>query len=209
METFLFPKTNNKCCPTCLESNLLDEIKAAKCSRCGGIFCLHFASSIDPQYCTECLSNVTLTKEVVTKTYEHYDEENDILTTYRRRARSIRLEGMDWLFAQRKIAQMDDNSLELAIEYHRTLLGGLLKEREDRRIAQAHRYAGLPNPAPSNSQKDRSTVTNTSRTVKKEIKSTTAAANANAVIQGMMASGKLTPAQILAMLTKLKSQTGD
>lgn len=135
-----------KVCKHCLESNLIEEIKIARCSKCNAIYCIHFASSIDPSQCTECLADVSVTKEVVTKTYQHYNEETDVVTEYKRRARSIKINGMDWLFAQRKISTLTDDELELSIEYHRGILNGMLKEREERRIKYAHRFAGVSIP---------------------------------------------------------------
>src|ERR1700736_2793230 len=136
---------DNHVCVTCKEANLIEEIRIQHCKQCELLYCVHFASNIDPAMCFDCLSDVTMLKEVVTKEYSHYNEETDVVTVYKRRAKSVRLEGCQWLFAQRKIASMSDDSLLLAIEYHRALLMGLIGEREKRRVAYMHRYAGVPN----------------------------------------------------------------
>jgi hypothetical protein len=196
-------ETINHVCVSCQEANLLTEIKVSRCTSCNKLYCLHFASNIDPAQCIECLSNVTMLKEVVTKTYEHYNEETDVVTVYKRRAKSIRLEGMDWLFAQRKIKDMSDDSLELAIEYHRQLLfNGLIAEREARRVKYAHRNAGLPLPAMSPA-KDSATEAVTTTKVTKQIKSTKNAAAANGLLQSMLAQG-LNMTQIMALLSAVK-----
>jgi hypothetical protein len=152
--------------------------------------------------CTECCSDVSVLREIITKEYSHYNEETDVVTHYRRRAKSIRLEGMDWLFAQRKIATMSSDALELAIEYHRALLQGLLAERETRKIEYAHRYAGVPLPKASTA-KDYSTSTTTTTKVTKSIKSSKASATADGVLKAMLAAN-LTPAQIMALLAQAK-----
>jgi hypothetical protein len=190
----------SKTCRACLEANLVQDVRIARCVKCELLFCTHFASTIDPQYCTECLSDITLTKEVVTKTYTYYNEETDIVTEYKRRARYIKLDGLDWLFAQRKIVALTDNELELAVEYHREILHGMLREREERRIKQLHRYANTPKDAATQSL-DSATVT--AQTVKrtKTIQSSKAAATASATMQAMLAGG-MTAAQLLAMLEK-------
>jgi hypothetical protein len=173
------------------------------------IFCIHFASNIDPAYCTECLSDITLHKEIVTKTYVHesYDEKTDTMhqTEYKRRAKSIKLEGMSWLFAQRKIAQMSDESLELSIEYHREILNGLLTERADRQAKFMHRFAGVKMPAPTSVDGATTSSTEVKRT--KTISSTKATANANAVIQSMMNSG-MDAAALLKMLEGMTAKIG-
>jgi len=189
----------NLVCVSCLEANLLEEIKVSRCPECSKLYCMHFASNIDPAKCTSCLSEVTLHKEVVTKTYEHYNEETDVVIVYKRRAKSIRLEGMDWLFAQRKIKDISDDSLELAIEYHRQLLfNGLIAEREQRRLKHIHRNAGVPLPAQS-AQKDSATTATTTTKVTKTIKSTKAAATADGALKAMIAKG-LDAKQIQALL---------
>jgi hypothetical protein len=141
-----------------------------------------------------------LFKEVVTKTYTYYNEENDTVTEYKRRARSIKLDGLDWLFAQRKIVNLSDNELELAVEYHREILNGMLKEREERRIKQAHRYANTQLNTDS-AKLDSATVTAQKVTRTKTIQSSKAAATANATMAAMLSSG-ITAAQLLAMLEK-------
>jgi len=195
--------STSRTCRSCLEANLISEVKLARCSKCGYIFCIHFASNIDPQYCTECLSNVTLHKETITKTYESYNEENEVVTSYKRKARAIRLEGMDWLFAQRKITQMSDESLELAIEYHREILTGMLAERETRKNKFMHRYAACK--VNGSGQVNVDTATSAETTVKKTktISSTRAAATANAIMQAFLAQG-MTIEQITAMIEKAK-----
>lgn len=193
----------NSVCVSCQEANLLTEIKIARCQDCNRLYCVHFASNIDPARCVECLSNVSMVKEVVTKSYEHYNEETDVVTVYKRRAKSIRLEGMDWLFAQRKIKDMSDDSLELSIEYHRQLLfNGLIAEREARRVKYAHRNAGLPLPAVS-PQKDLATEATTTTKVTKSIKSTKGTATAAGILASLTAQG-LSVEQIMKMIQGVK-----
>ena len=196
--------SENKVCPSCLETNLLTEIKVARCAKCGLAYCTHLASNIDPSYCTSCLSDVTVLMETVTKTYEHYNEETDVVTTYKRRAKSVRLEGMDWLFAQRKISTMSDESLTLAIEYHRALLTGLLDEREARRVKYAHRYAGEPLPKSVPHNEDGSVITTTKVKTTKAIKSTKQSATAAGVVQSLMAKN-MTPQQMIDLLKKMQA----
>ena len=203
-------EATSRTCRLCLESNLTEEIRLSRCVRCGLVYCIHFASNIDPAQCIECLSDVSLHKEIVTKTYVHekYDEETDTLTTteYKRKARSIKLDGLDWLFAQRKIVQMSDESLELAIEYHREILNGMLAERERRKTEFLHRYAGVKTvPSPSG-KTDSATSSSTEVKRTRTISSTKTQANANAVMQSMLAGG-LNAKQLLEMLEKLTAAT--
>jgi hypothetical protein len=130
-------------CDTCLHDNLLHSIGIANCSRCRMAYCLHFTSKIDPQYCIDCCSELSVEKTVISKTYEHYNEETDTTTRYSRKARQIKVEGLDWLLAQRKIPSLTDGELDMAIEYHRQLASLMLTEAEKRRAEKLHRYAGV------------------------------------------------------------------
>src|SRR5208282_1497180 len=180
-------KSTAKVCKHCLELNLIEEIKIARCSKCNSIYCIHFASSIDPSQCTECLADVSVTKDVVTKTYEHYNEETDVVTEYKRRARSIKINGMDWLFAQRKIISLTDDELELAIEYHRGILNGMLKEREERRMKYAHRFAGVSIPEETLTGVSSTSNIEVKRT--KTISSSKQEAAASSMMKALLASG--------------------
>jgi hypothetical protein len=197
---------SSRTCRACLESNLTEEIRLARCIKCNLIYCVHFASTIDPSQCTECLAEISLHKEIVTKTYTHesYDEDTDTTTTteYRRRAKSIRLDGMDWLFAQRKIITQSDDSLELAIEYHRQILNGMLAERERRRTEFMHRYAGVKVDSNPSGQVDVLSASSVEVKKTKTISSTRAVQNANAVMQSMMGQG-MDAKKILEMLEKI------
>jgi len=192
----VFEDSPNSVCPTCLASNLLTEIKIARCVKCFKLYCTHFASTIDPLYCVECLSDITLFKETMTKTYERTDEEGNVTSTYKKRAKHVRLEGLNWLFSQRKIISLSDDELELSIEYHREILSGMLDERETRKNAYMHRFANAPLP-----KKEGGTEASVTTKTTKRIKSTTEGAKVSSVLKAMMASG-MTPQQIMEMLSK-------
>lgn len=188
---------SQRVCRACLESNLTSELIIARCSRCTLLFCTHFTSNIDPQYCTECLSNISLHKEIVTKTYDITDEEGKVIKQVSRSARLKRLEGFDWLFAQRKIYTMSDESLELAIEYHREILTGMLNEREQRRTKFLHRFANVKYEIPP---KDSTTSTTTVKKVK-TVSSNRDSAMASAMLKVFLAQG-MTIEQIMEKIEK-------
>jgi hypothetical protein len=189
-------------CDTCLELNLTTK-SCIKCARCEQAFCLHFASTVDAQYCVNCLSDISLTKQVITKTYEHKNQETGQTTFYRRRARDIKISGLDWLFSQRKIAELADVELDLAIEYHRNILMLMIAEQEQRRNAKMHRYAGvkvlIATPSTTSVLDTTQTTVKKTRTVSK----TKAQEQLAALLQSMLAGGQ-TPEMIAAMLKAKK-----
>jgi hypothetical protein len=186
-------------CDSCLELNLTTR-SAIECARCGKAFCYHFASKVDVQYCVNCLSDISMTKEVIVKTYEHKTEQGkDVF--YRRRARAVRITGMDWLFAQRKISDLSDIELDLDIEYHRNIYKLMLDEQERRRTEKMHRYANtrvvLPSSPATKSSSTTTTTVKKTRTVSKD-----KAAEQLAALLSSMKSKGVNMAQLQQLLKK-------
>lgn len=186
-------------CDTCMGDNLLKNCGIRTCARCLNPFCLHYASKVEPlTYCVGCMSAIELTRSVVTKTYEHYDEVTDTLRSYTRRAREIRLSGDDWMFAQRRIRELADAELDLAIEFHRQYLMLLCAEQERRRTEKAHRNAGIKFVIPPSTSSTTTTTTTTKKvsTVKMDKKKEQAAS--------MLAA--MDPSMLAALLAKLSGK---
>ncbi len=175
-------------CDVCLELNLTTK-SVIKCARCEQAFCFHFASNIDAQYCVNCMSEMSIAKSVITKTYEHKNDETGITSFYRRKAREIKIDGLDWLFAQRKISELADVELDMAIEYHRNICSLMMAESERRRNEKMHRYAGIkthiPTPSTTKVTEGTTTTVKKTRTVSKDKASESAAA----ILASMMAKG--------------------
>jgi hypothetical protein len=188
-------------CDVCLELNLTTKAVVEKCVRCGQAFCFHFQSAIDSQYCVNCMSDVSVTKSVITKTYTHTNQETGEQSFYRRRAREIKIDGLSWLFAQRKIVELSDVELDMAIEYHRNIYSLMMDEAERRRNEKMHRYANTPFkiPTPTTTK----VTDNTQTTVKKSrtTSKTKAGETVAALLQSMLAKG-MTIEQIIAAATK-------
>lgn len=163
------PHLTSVVCDCCAELNLTQPVQIIRCERCEQPFCFHFASRIDVKYCVNCLSDVTVTKQTITKEYTHRDEQEKITSVYRRKAREIKISGLSWLFVQRKVSELSDMELDIAIEYHRNLLILLINEQEAKRNARMHRYAGIKNkqagiPTPSGVSVTNSTQTTVKKT---------------------------------------------
>jgi hypothetical protein len=175
-------------CDVCLELNLTTK-SVIRCAKCEQAFCFHFASNIDAQYCVNCMSEMSISKSIVTKTYEHKNDETGAISFYRRKARDIKIEGLDWLFAQRKINELADVELDMAIEYHRNICSLMMAESERRRNEKMHRYAGInvkiPTPSTTTVTEGTTTTVKKTRTVSKDKASESAAA----ILASMMAKG--------------------
>jgi hypothetical protein len=175
-------------CEVCLELNLTTK-SVIKCARCEQAFCFHFASNIDAQYCVNCMSEISIAKSQITKTYEHKNDETGVTSFYRRRAREIKIDGLDWLFAQRKISELADVELDMAIEYHRNICSLMMAESERRRNEKMHRYAGIKVniPTPSTTTVHEGTTTTVKKT--RVVSKNKSAESAAAILASMMAKG--------------------
>lgn len=194
---------DNLVCDICLELNLTEDIHVQKCVVCEESYCTHHTSIVDPTHCAECLHDVSVTFETIRKTETHINQLTNQPYTRTRKARSIKLGGMHWLFAQRKIDEMNDQELALAIEYHRAYYDALIYEREKRRIDNFHRNAKR---AYKINQPGSSSTTVTSTTVIKKSKIVTGnkpktqEVNLGAALQLLLKQG-FTMEQIKGMVT--------
>jgi hypothetical protein len=126
-------------CDACFLGNLTYNVNVKECIQCSELHCLHFTSRIDPTHCIHCLHDVTVVTETISKTQEYYNENKDKVGSHTRKAKRIMISGMDWLFQQRKIIDLTDAELDLAIQYHRSIYDGMMYEREKRRAEHLHR----------------------------------------------------------------------
>lgn len=184
-------------CDVCKEKNLTTSIYLASCRTCSTDYCTHFASSVDPQYCSNCCHDVQMTEQTITKTQETYSEEKDKVFSKTFKARQIKFSGLDWLFFARKQKDMTDTELLLAIEYHQSMYHSLMYEREKRRVEHFHRNAGRKIVFPSTSTQEITTTTTIkkSRKISTE-KQTKTQANVAAVLTELLKQG-MSPADIM------------
>lgn len=178
-------------CDACFEQNLTSNVHIQKCVICSEPYCGHHASTIDPSHCGDCLYDVTVQIDTITKIESSSTSaEAGSVTRRTRKARQIKIGGLHWLFVQRKIPDLTEEELTLAIEYHRGLYDGLIYEREVRRSEHLHRNAGkqVKIPSISNTETTITTTVKKSR-VTKSLKPDKAAANFASAIQELMKHG--------------------
>jgi hypothetical protein len=132
-------------CPFCMNENLVKKTFLAECKSpdCTHVFCLHYASSLDPAYCLYCLKDVICTVQTGKATHHVLNEETGFMDILTKRFKSIKFEGLDWLFQQKKIESMSDEELAVAIEYHSAIRSGMIREKEERFLKRLHRNKGV------------------------------------------------------------------
>lgn len=201
----------HKVCIICKEENLKQSIHLMECPRCVELYCLHFSSSVDPSFCSDCNHKV----ELVDQTYTRIDSfkipatASEEAKDYKRisKSRQLIFSGLDWLFFQRKIYTLSDIELALAVEYHHTIYQSMLAERERRKIEYFHRNAGKPTPlristGDTISGNSKSITVKSSSSIK-AVKQNKAEVQLKAVIEQLLKAG-LSAEQIQTMLAKGK-----
>ena len=120
----------------CESLNCNDSLSLQRrCTKCNLIFCPHFASKIDFQYCQYCFHDLILEDSIIRRIEETKSLSGKKIFTRIMRARHLVFKGQDWMFAQARVIDMTDEELSVTIEYHKAIFGEMLNEREARKIA--------------------------------------------------------------------------
>jgi hypothetical protein len=105
------------------------------CPRCNLVYCPHYASKIDFQYCQYCFHDLVLEDSIIRRIEETKSLSGKKIFTRVMRARHLVFKGQDWMFAQARVVDMTDEELGVTIEYHKAIFGEMINEREARKIA--------------------------------------------------------------------------
>jgi hypothetical protein len=93
-------------------------------------------------YCAFCFNDMEVERKIVTKEYPVRDRATgEVVDVYRRKAVSTEIGGLDWLFQQRRISDMEPEELSVAVTYHRMSLQLILDEQEKKKAERLHRAA--------------------------------------------------------------------
>ena len=193
---------SNDIIPVCAdcETSADYDTKTKLCERCGISFCVHFASLVDARYCSNCMVDFKVTETIETKTTIYENSNGTEVTRKRQIAKSLRLEGTDWLFANTQISLLNDEQLLAAIEYHRNIAGIMLLEREERKTEQLNKLSRVK----INIRKPEDATKQPRVTKTKEVK--TAEAKKQSDIAKALAG--LTQEELAKLLAKLMNPTG-
>jgi hypothetical protein len=183
--------------PICQECDHSDTAATKNCERCGNTYCVHFASTVDARYCGNCMVDFKVVETIEVKTTIYENAEGHEIIRRRQIAKSLKLEGTDWLFANMQISLLTDEELLAAIEYHRNIAGIMLLEREERKTEQLNKLSkvklNLKQPATINASK----APKSSKTEAQKNQATIAKALAG-----------LTPEQLAQVIAGLMKQNG-
>jgi Zn-finger nucleic acid-binding protein len=135
------------------------------CKKCKVNFCPHYSSIIDIRFCANCVGDVSIRETIIEKVVERVKPDGQVSFSRAFYARRIKLEGVDWLFANELIVNTPDDKLDAAIEYHRANIDLLLLERQQRQLERSHQLARVKVKI-NTSANDKTVATKTAKTAK-------------------------------------------
>lgn len=180
------------------------ETKA--CKKCGIIYCKHFASLIDIQFCANCVSDVSLKETILEKIVEHIRSDGSVSFSRKHQAKYVKIMNVDWLFLNHAITEMNDSDIDASIELHRANVDLLLSERESRKLERVRKLAGIRvirTTTESQEQREKRENKEAERAAKAgkktSTKNKTTSTEDLAKLLAVLAKAGLTPEQIIAM----------
>jgi hypothetical protein len=146
-------------CYNCIALSKPEELQGKElrinCTRCDRPYCDKCASTTDPQFCCNCLTDFqAIIKDETYNGVEHIrvidpkgEKEDSIVSIpYRTKYKQITLMGTDWLFYETAIANMSDTQLAAALQWHKAAVSEIEIEVTERKIKHAQHLAKLPTP---------------------------------------------------------------
>jgi hypothetical protein len=98
------------------------ELETKTCERCNKLFCKNHVSKISPIFCIECFAQVTLIIDNLTKRDSEWDMFEDCLVERKSTARTLRLDGPDWVWYSAIINNLNEDEFKTMFEFHRFII---------------------------------------------------------------------------------------
>jgi hypothetical protein len=146
-------------CYNCIALSKPEELQGKElrinCTRCDRPYCDKCASTTDPQFCCNCLTDFqAIIRDETYNGVEHIrvidpkgeKEDSVVSIPYRTKYKQITLMGTDWLFYETAIANMSDTQLAAALQWHKAAVSEIEIEVTERKIKHAQHLAKLPTP---------------------------------------------------------------
>jgi len=125
-------------CKFCLNENIKE------CIQCGSRFCALHAAKFSPNFCKECLTNLAVIIDTVTRTSTDYDMLDGELVLKAVQANRLRLDGPDWVFYNTWITNLSEEDWLQIYQFHYYVLKRMEAENEIRKVKRARRIANAP-----------------------------------------------------------------
>lgn len=109
------------------------------CLMCKSRFCVLHAAKFSPNFCQDCLSNIGVIRNIVTRTSVEYDMIDDQILPKVIHAPTLQLDGPDWVFYQAWLAERTEEEWMDVYQFHYFILKYMEYENELRKVKQTRR----------------------------------------------------------------------
>lgn len=117
-----------------------------ECLKCKSLFCAIHAARFSPNFCKDCLTNITAIWEKYNRSTTEYDPINDTLHVVTAGAKKLQLDGADWIFYSAWINELNDDEMQVIYEFHYFVLKLIEHHNEIRKVNKAKKLASAPTP---------------------------------------------------------------
>jgi hypothetical protein len=125
-------------CKYCLN----EQVK--ECLKCKSRYCSIHAAKFSPNFCKDCLGNLSAILEDKNLTSTEYDMIDDVLVTKSVSSKTLQLDGPDWIFYSRWIEDLPEDQWLEIYQFHYFVLKMMEYENELRKVKRARKIASAP-----------------------------------------------------------------
>lgn len=111
------------------------------CLSCQSRYCAIHAAKFSPNFCKDCLSNLSAITSRVPRTSTEYDLLDDKLIIRTVESRTLQLDGPDWIFYNQWISDIKEEDWLEVYQFHFLVLKMMERDNELRKVKKARRIA--------------------------------------------------------------------
>lgn len=127
--------------PTC--KYCLNE-QTKTCLMCQSHYCVLHSAKFSPNFCKDCLTNLSVIMDTISRTSTEYDMLDDELVTKVIQSKTLQLDGPDWIFYRTWIDNLSEENWLEVYQLHYFVLKYMEYQNEVRKIKRARRIAQAP-----------------------------------------------------------------
>lgn len=125
-------------CKYCLSEQVRE------CLKCKSRYCVLHAAKFSPNFCKECLPNLSAITNTIMSTSTEYDMLDNELILKTVKHESLRLDGASWIFYSTWIENLNEEDWLEIYQFHYFILKMMEYENEVRKVKKARRAASAP-----------------------------------------------------------------
>lgn len=132
------PETPLLTCKYCLN----EQVKI--CLKCKSHYCSIHAAKFSPNFCKDCLTNLSAIINTISRSSTEYDLIDDTLVMKSVQSKTLQLDGPDWIFYSTWIENLSEEDWLEIYQFHYFVIKMMEYENEVRKIKQARKVASAP-----------------------------------------------------------------